>query len=175
MKLNGRPYRAEAVEEDGEWARLWELADNVFPPFSFYRESAARSGRTIPFFGLIRVTNLCRSEMIWTMGRGLRVALVMLGCLIPVSDAVAEVRMQALLNEDGTGRLFVNNSGEPLWAWEQCQPGPSQCSPFWQREGHQHRERAGEHGFPRHWERGLGVEPALEGKGERPLASLGAR
>lgn len=52
VHLNGRPYRAEMVEGEGERARLWELGDNVFPPFATYRERAARSGRTIPILRL---------------------------------------------------------------------------------------------------------------------------
>ena len=47
VRLNGEPFRAEIVEDEAERARLWELADRVFPPFSGYRESAARSGRSI--------------------------------------------------------------------------------------------------------------------------------
>lgn len=52
VRLNGRPYRAEVVEGEVERARLWELADRVFPPFARYRESAARSGREIPILRL---------------------------------------------------------------------------------------------------------------------------
>ena len=52
VKLNGQAYRAEVVEGEAERARLWELGDQVFPPFATYRESAARSGRTIPILRL---------------------------------------------------------------------------------------------------------------------------
>jgi len=52
VKLNGCPYRVEVVENEVERARIWELADRVFPPFASYRESAARSGRTIPILKL---------------------------------------------------------------------------------------------------------------------------
>jgi deazaflavin-dependent oxidoreductase (nitroreductase family) len=52
VKLNGQRYRAEVVEDEAERARLWRLADRVFPPFATYRESAARSGRIIPIFEL---------------------------------------------------------------------------------------------------------------------------
>lgn len=52
VKLNGQPHLAELVEDEPERARLWELADRVFPPFSRYRESAAASGRTIPILRL---------------------------------------------------------------------------------------------------------------------------
>jgi deazaflavin-dependent oxidoreductase (nitroreductase family) len=55
VKLNGRPYRAEVVSDEVELARLWRLADNVFPPFESYRRSAAASGRTIP---ILRLTAL---------------------------------------------------------------------------------------------------------------------
>lgn len=53
VKVNGQPYRAQVVEDEAEKARLWELADRVFPPFSRYRKSAAAAGRTIP---LLRLT-----------------------------------------------------------------------------------------------------------------------
>jgi deazaflavin-dependent oxidoreductase (nitroreductase family) len=52
VKLNGRPYRAEVVEGEAERERLWTLGDRVFPPFSAYRESAARSGRRIEILRL---------------------------------------------------------------------------------------------------------------------------
>jgi deazaflavin-dependent oxidoreductase (nitroreductase family) len=52
VKLNGQSFRAEVVEDEAERTRLWELADRVFPPFASYRESAARSGRTIPILRL---------------------------------------------------------------------------------------------------------------------------
>ena len=52
VKLNGRPYRAEIVSDEAERARLWALADQVFPPFESYRRSAARAGRTIPILRL---------------------------------------------------------------------------------------------------------------------------
>lgn len=53
VRFGGRPCRAEVVEDAAEQARLWELADRVFPPFAAYREIAARSGRTIPILQLI--------------------------------------------------------------------------------------------------------------------------
>jgi len=55
VKLNGRPYRAEIVTDKAERTRLWELADNVFPPFDSYRRSAAQAGRTIPILQLTAV------------------------------------------------------------------------------------------------------------------------
>lgn len=51
--LAGRPFRAEVVEEDASRARLWELADRVFPPYASYRERAARVGRVIPILQLV--------------------------------------------------------------------------------------------------------------------------
>lgn len=52
VKLNGRPYRAEVVSDEAERARLWALADRVFPPFDTYRCEAAEAGRTIPILRL---------------------------------------------------------------------------------------------------------------------------
>ncbi|MFL5873591.1 MAG: nitroreductase/quinone reductase family protein [Solirubrobacterales bacterium] len=52
VKLNGLPYRAQIVENEAERARLWDVGDNVFPPFATYRKRAARSGRTIPILRL---------------------------------------------------------------------------------------------------------------------------
>lgn len=51
--LGGEPFGAEVVESEAERARLWELADRVFPPYASYRERAARAGRTIP---IVRLT-----------------------------------------------------------------------------------------------------------------------
>jgi len=51
--LGGRPFRAEVVEDEAERARLWQLADRVFPPYACYRERAARAGRTIPILQLV--------------------------------------------------------------------------------------------------------------------------
>jgi len=53
VHLNGRPFRAELVEDEAEQTRIWALADRVFPPYAAYRERAAKSGRTIP---LLRLT-----------------------------------------------------------------------------------------------------------------------
>jgi deazaflavin-dependent oxidoreductase (nitroreductase family) len=51
--LGGEPFRVEIVEDEVARARLWELADRVFPAFASYRQSAARSGRTIPILQLV--------------------------------------------------------------------------------------------------------------------------
>jgi deazaflavin-dependent oxidoreductase (nitroreductase family) len=50
--LGGVPFRAEVVADEAERARLWALADRVFPPYAAYRERAARHGRTIPILTL---------------------------------------------------------------------------------------------------------------------------
>ena len=54
VKLGDQPFRAEVVEDEAGRARLWELADRVFPPYAAYRERAARNGRTIPIVQLVR-------------------------------------------------------------------------------------------------------------------------
>jgi len=51
--LGGVPFRAQVVEDEAERARLWALADRVFPPYAAYRERAGRAGRTIP---IVRLT-----------------------------------------------------------------------------------------------------------------------
>lgn len=51
--LGGQPFRAEVVEQESSCARLWQLADRVFPPYAAYRERAARVGRTIPILQLV--------------------------------------------------------------------------------------------------------------------------
>ncbi|HWX75774.1 MAG TPA: nitroreductase/quinone reductase family protein [Solirubrobacteraceae bacterium] len=51
--LGGEPFRAELVEDEATRARLWALADGMFPAFAAYRRSAARSGRTIPILQLV--------------------------------------------------------------------------------------------------------------------------
>lgn len=56
VRLNRQPFRAEVVEDEGERARLWALADCVFPPFATYRQNASRSGRTIPILQLTAMT-----------------------------------------------------------------------------------------------------------------------
>jgi deazaflavin-dependent oxidoreductase (nitroreductase family) len=50
--LGGQPFRAEIVQEEAQRARLWELADRIFPAFAAYRDSAALAGRTIPIVQL---------------------------------------------------------------------------------------------------------------------------
>ncbi len=50
--LGGQRFHAHIVEDDAQRARLWDLADRVFPAFAAYRDSAAQSGRTIPILQL---------------------------------------------------------------------------------------------------------------------------
>lgn len=50
--LGGHPFRAHVVQDEAQLARLWDLADRIFPAFAAYRDSAARSGRTIPILQL---------------------------------------------------------------------------------------------------------------------------
>src|SRR5450759_222068 len=51
--LGGQPFRVEVVGDEASRARLWELADRVFPPYAAYRDRAARVGRTIPILQLV--------------------------------------------------------------------------------------------------------------------------
>jgi hypothetical protein len=50
--LGGRPFRAEVITDDAERARLWDLADRVFPPYAAYRVRAGAAGRVIPIVRL---------------------------------------------------------------------------------------------------------------------------
>ena len=52
VRFGGQPFRAEVVEDERERARLWHLADRVFPAYATYRERADRVGRTIPIVQL---------------------------------------------------------------------------------------------------------------------------
>jgi deazaflavin-dependent oxidoreductase (nitroreductase family) len=53
VELGGRPFYAVLIEDESERARLWQLADRVFPPYAEYRKRAARAGRVIPIVQLI--------------------------------------------------------------------------------------------------------------------------
>jgi deazaflavin-dependent oxidoreductase (nitroreductase family) len=53
VRLGGLPFRAAVVEGEDERARLWALADLVFPTYATYRARTAETGRTIP---LLRLT-----------------------------------------------------------------------------------------------------------------------
>src|SRR6185369_11798432 len=50
--LGGIAMRATVVRDEAERARLWALADRVFPAFANYRRDAATVGRTIPIVQL---------------------------------------------------------------------------------------------------------------------------
>lgn len=52
VTLGGHPFRAAVVEDAAERARLWELADLVFPAYADFRARAAATGRTIPLLVL---------------------------------------------------------------------------------------------------------------------------
>lgn len=54
VTFGGQPFRAEVIDGESERARLWELADRVFPAYAAYRERAAPTGRTIPIVQLNR-------------------------------------------------------------------------------------------------------------------------
>ena len=49
----GRPMRATVVRDEAERARLWTLADRVFPAFASYRRDAEQVHRTIPIVQLL--------------------------------------------------------------------------------------------------------------------------
>jgi deazaflavin-dependent oxidoreductase (nitroreductase family) len=51
--FGGVPLRAEVVEDEAERARLWDLADRVFPEYAHYRAEARKAGRTIPILQLL--------------------------------------------------------------------------------------------------------------------------
>lgn len=52
VRFGGDLYGARPVADDGELARLWTLADRVYPPHAAARAHAARGGRTIPLLQL---------------------------------------------------------------------------------------------------------------------------
>jgi deazaflavin-dependent oxidoreductase (nitroreductase family) len=51
--FGGEPFRAEVIDDEAARTRLWELADRVFPAYARYRETAARTGRSIPIVQLV--------------------------------------------------------------------------------------------------------------------------
>ena len=53
VTFGGHPFLAQEVVDPVELARLWDLADRVFPAFATYRGEAASHGRTVP---VIRLT-----------------------------------------------------------------------------------------------------------------------
>jgi len=52
VTFNGIPMVAAAIGDPTEQARLWPLADRVFPGFAAYRREAAEAGRSIPLIRL---------------------------------------------------------------------------------------------------------------------------
>lgn len=52
VTLGDELFLAEVVEDEVQRARLWSLADRVFPGFALYRRSAALAGREIPIVAL---------------------------------------------------------------------------------------------------------------------------
>ena len=52
VELGGQQFHAEVIDDDSERARIWQLADQVFPPYANYRVRAARAGRVIPIVQL---------------------------------------------------------------------------------------------------------------------------
>lgn len=50
--FGGVAMRATVVEDDAERARLWPLADRVFPAFATYRRDATKLNRRIPIVQL---------------------------------------------------------------------------------------------------------------------------
>jgi deazaflavin-dependent oxidoreductase (nitroreductase family) len=50
--FGGIAMRATVIDDEGERARLSELADRVFPAFAKYRRQAAKVSRTIPIVQL---------------------------------------------------------------------------------------------------------------------------
>ena len=52
VRLGGRTFHAQIVDDESERTRLWDLADRVFPAYAVYRERSTRSGRAIPIVQL---------------------------------------------------------------------------------------------------------------------------
>jgi deazaflavin-dependent oxidoreductase (nitroreductase family) len=52
--LGGVPMRADVVVDEEERARLWPLADHVFPAFADYRRDATELARIIPVVQLTK-------------------------------------------------------------------------------------------------------------------------
>lgn len=59
------------------------------------------------------------------------IALALLAAVISApAGAAADVNMQALLSDNGSGRLFVNNGTGQPWSWEACSSDFASCAPF---------------------------------------------
>ncbi len=52
VRFGGRAYRAQPVVDTDEQARLWALAERVYPPHATARAAAARAGRSVPLLQL---------------------------------------------------------------------------------------------------------------------------
>lgn len=52
VTFGGIPMRATVVTDEAERARLWPMADRVFPAYNRFREAAAEHDRTIPIVQL---------------------------------------------------------------------------------------------------------------------------
>jgi deazaflavin-dependent oxidoreductase (nitroreductase family) len=52
VTFGGNPMHATVVDDESERARLWQLADRVFPAFASYRRDAAKVNRRIPIVQL---------------------------------------------------------------------------------------------------------------------------
>ena len=53
VTFGGLPFTAVVVDDESTRARLFELADRVFPGYADYRERAAELGRAIPIIQLV--------------------------------------------------------------------------------------------------------------------------
>lgn len=56
------------------------------------------------------------------------ILLVLAGWDASVAGAVGRFPFQVLLNQDGSGRIFMNDRRTP--SWEVCKPGLTECRPF---------------------------------------------
>ena len=52
-EFGGEPFTAHQVTDADEYARLFSLAERVYPGYSDYRAKTAPAGRTIPIFRLV--------------------------------------------------------------------------------------------------------------------------
>ena len=52
VEFGGQGFHASVVDDESERARLWRLADQVFPPYAVYRQRAAQAERVIPIVQL---------------------------------------------------------------------------------------------------------------------------
>ncbi|HET7444947.1 MAG TPA: hypothetical protein VFJ57_09845 [Solirubrobacterales bacterium] len=60
---------------------------------------------------------------------GVFACLALVAIISRPAGAAEQIRMQALVDVDGTGRLFINSSGGS-WAWEACRADGASCKPF---------------------------------------------